>query len=186
MQDVIYLNSSFMQFLKSILLLFSLFFILSFSGAVERKEYVAITDTLHTNYLSPTKVPLGDSIINFGKLFLNTPYRFGSPGTSSFDCSGFTSYVYRNFGFSLKRSSAEQAEQFDTVQPEELKTGDLVYFSGRSRSKRVGHVGIVVSKNDNGTFDFIHAAVHKGVTISNSDEAYYSRRFVKANRCSGV
>ena len=174
-----------MQFLKSILLLFSLFFILSFSGAVERKEYVAITDTLHTNYLSPTKVPLGDSIINFGKLFLNTPYRFGSPGTSSFDCSGFTSYVYRNFGFSLKRSSAEQAEQFDTVQPEELKTGDLVYFSGRSRSKRVGHVGIVVSKNDNGTFDFIHAAVHKGVTISNSDEAYYSRRFVKANRVVG-
>ena len=174
-----------MQFLKSILLLFSLFFILSFSGAVERKESVAITDTLHTNYLSPTKVPMGDSIINFGKLFLNTPYRFGSPGTSSFDCSGFTSYVYRNFGYSLKRSSAEQAEQFDVVQPEELKTGDLVYFSGRSHSKRVGHVGIVVSKNDNGTFDFIHAAVHKGVTISNSDETYYSRRFVKANRVVG-
>jgi len=174
-----------MQFLKSILLLFSLFFLLSFSGAVERKESVAITDTLHTNYLSPAKVPMGDSIINFGKLFLNTPYRFGSPGTSSFDCSGFTSYVYRNFGYNLKRSSAEQAEQFDAVQPEELKTGDLVYFSGRSHSRRVGHVGIVVSKNDNGTFDFIHAAVHKGVTISNSDEAYYSRRFVKANRVVG-
>jgi len=174
-----------MQFLKSILLLFSLFFLLSFSGAVERKESVAATDTLHTNYLSPAKVPMGDSIINFGKLFLNTPYRYGSPGTSSFDCSGFTSYVYRNFGYNLKRSSAEQAEQFDSVQPEELKTGDLVYFSGRSRSKRVGHVGIVVSKNDNGTFDFIHAAVRKGVTISNSDEAYYSRRFVKANRVVG-
>ena len=174
-----------MQFLKPFLLLFSLFFILSFSGAVERKESVAISDTLHTNYLSPAKVPLTDSIINFGKVFLNTPYHFGSPGTSSFDCSGFTSYVYRNFGYNLKRSSAEQAEQFDAVQPEELKTGDLVYFSGRSHSKRVGHVGIVVSKNDNGTFDFIHAAVHKGVTISNSDEAYYSRRFVKANRVVG-
>lgn len=185
MQDVIYLNSSFMQFLKPILLLFSLFFILSFSGAEERKESVAISDTLHTNYLSPANVPLSDSIINFGKLFLNTPYRYGSPGTSSFDCSGFTSYVYRNFGYNLKRSSAEQAEQFDSVQPEELKTGDLVYFSGRSRSKHVGHVGIVVSKNDNGTFDFIHAAVRKGVTISNSDEAYYSRRFVKANRVVG-
>jgi LysM repeat protein len=181
----IYLNSFFMQFLKPFLLLFSLFFILSFSGAEERKEAVAISDTLHTNYLSPANVPLSDSIINFGKLFLNTPYRYGSPGTSSFDCSGFTSYVYRNFGYNLKRSSAEQAEQFDSVQPEELKTGDLVYFSGRSRSKRVGHVGIVVSKNDNGTFDFIHAAVRKGVTISNSDETYYSRRFVKANRVVG-
>lgn len=185
MQDVIYLNSSLMHFLKPFLLLFSLFFILSFSGAAERKEPVAISDTLHTNYLSPANVPSPDSIINFGKLFLNTPYRYGSPGTSSFDCSGFTSYVYRNFGYNLKRSSAEQAEQFDSVQPEELKTGDLVYFSGRSRSKRVGHVGIVVSKNDNGTFDFIHAAVRKGVTISNSDEAYYSKRFVKANRVVG-
>ena len=185
MQDIIYLNSSFMQFLKPFLLLFSLFFLLSFSGAIERKEPVAISDTLHINYLSPGKVPLTDSIVNFGKVFLNTPYHFGSPGTSSFDCSGFTSYVYRNFGYNLKRSSAEQAEQFDTVQPEELKTGDLVYFSGRSHSKRVGHVGIVVNKNENGTFDFIHAAVHKGVTISNSDEAYYSRRFVKANRVVG-
>ena len=174
-----------MHFLKPFLLLFSLFFILSFSGAAERKEPVAISDTLHTNYLSPANVPSPDSIINFGKLFLNTPYRYGSPGTSSFDCSGFTSYVYRNFGYNLKRSSAEQAEQFEPVQPEELKTGDLVYFSGRSRSKRVGHVGIVVSKNDNGTFDFIHAAVRKGVTISNSDEAYYSKRFVKANRVVG-
>ncbi|HZK69395.1 MAG TPA: NlpC/P60 family protein, partial [Paludibacter sp.] len=143
MQDIIYLNSSFMQFLKPFLLLFSLFFLLSFSGAIERKEPVAISDTLHINYLSPGKVPLTDSIVNFGKVFLNTPYHFGSPGTSSFDCSGFTSYVYRNFGYNLKRSSAEQAEQFDTVQPEELKTGDLVYFSGRSHSKRVGHVGIV-------------------------------------------
>jgi len=185
LQDVIYLNSLFMQFLKPFLLLFSLFFILSFSSAEERKESVAISDTLHTNYLSPANVPLPDSIINFGKLFLNTPYRYGSPGTSSFDCSGFTSYVYRNFGYNLKRSSAEQAEQFDTVQPGEIKTGDLVYFSGRSHSRRVGHVGIVVSKNDNGTFDFIHAAVRKGVTISNSDESYYSRRFVKANRVVG-
>ena len=174
-----------MHFLKPFLLLFSLFFILSFSGAAGRKEPVVISDTLHTNYLSPANVPSPDSIINFGKLFLNTPYRYGSPGTSSFDCSGFTSYVYRNFGYNLKRSSAEQAEQFEPVQPEELKTGDLVYFSGRSRSKRVGHVGIVVSKNDNGTFDFIHAAVRKGVTISNSDEAYYSKRFVKANRVVG-
>ncbi len=174
-----------MQFLKSFLLIFILFFLLSFSSAEERKELVVISDTLHTNYLYPSKIPLTDSIINFGKLFLNTPYHFGSPGTSSFDCSGFTSYVYRNFGYNLKRSSSEQAEQFDTVQPAELKAGDLVYFSGRSHSRRVGHVGIVVTKNDNGTFDFIHAAVHKGVTISNSDETYYSRRFVKANRVVG-
>ncbi len=134
-------------------------------------------DTLSTRYISTA-----DSVINYGKLFLDTPYRYGSSGTSSFDCSGFTSYVYRNFGYNLERSSADQATQFDTINPENLKTGDLVFFSGRRKSQRVGHVGIVIAKNDSGSFDFIHASVQKGVTISNSEEDYYKKRFIKANR----
>ncbi len=134
-------------------------------------------DPLFTRYISTA-----DSVINYGKLFLDTPYRYGASGTSSFDCSGFTSYVYRNFGYNLERSSADQALQFDTIHPANLKTGDLVFFSGRKKSQRVGHVGIVVAKNDSGSFDFIHASVHKGVTISNSEEDYYKKRFIKANR----
>lgn len=115
-------------------------------------------------------------------MFLDKPYRYGSPGTESFDCSGFTSYVYRNFGYNLQRSSAEQAQQFDTVGRNRLKTGDLVFFSGSRRSKRVGHVGIVVTAKEDGNFDFIHASVQRGVTISSSTESYYSRRYIKANR----
>ena len=125
---------------------------------------------------------LSDSIINYGKLFLNTPYRYGSEGTSSFDCSGFTSHVYRNFGINLQRSSADQAEQFPTVDKTQLKPGDLVFFNGRRRNSRVGHVGIVVAAKEDGEFDFIHASVHDGVTISNSKSEYYLKRFVKAGR----
>lgn len=140
------------------------------------------SDSTRINYLTQNNILLSDSIINYGKLFLNTPYHYGSPGTSSFDCSGFTSYVYRNFGYNLERSSADQSRQFELVDRNQLKAGDLVFFSGRRRSKNVGHVGIVVATKENGEFNFIHAAVHTGVTISSSAEAYYTKRFLKASR----
>lgn len=144
------------------------------------------SDSTKFDYVTPFQISIADSIINYGKLFLDTPYHYGSGGSSSFDCSGFTSYVFRNFGYSLQRSSASQAQQFDSVDRSELRMGDLVYFSGRARSSRVGHVGIVTKALENGQFEFIHAAVHSGVTISNSQESYYTKRFVKANRVIGI
>lgn len=173
-----------MSLQKHLLLLLTFLFSTVFSIAQLHSEPVrsVVSDSTKVNYLSPNQILITDSIINYGKLFLNTPYRHGSGGTSSFDCSGFTSYVYRNFGYNLSRSSADQAKEFDTVQRCNLKTGDLVFFSGRHRSKRVGHVGIVVSANEDGKFNFIHASVHEGVIISNSDEPYYLKRFIKAGR----
>jgi LysM repeat protein len=139
-------------------------------------------DSTKVNYLAHNQITLTDSIINYGKLFLKTPYRYGSSGVNSFDCSGFTSFVYRNFGYNLERSSFNQGRQVDTVDRFKLKTGDLVFFSGRRKSKRIGHVGIVVSANENGKFKFIHASVRNGVMISDSDEPYYTKHFIKAGR----
>lgn len=133
-----------------------------------------------SQYLKPISVT--DSIINFGKIFLNTPYRYGSAGPNSFDCSGFTSHVFSNFGVNLHRSSADQARQFPNTSRENLQVGDLVFFEGRRRNGRVGHVGIVVEAKENGEFNFLHAATSSGVIISNSNERYYKDRFVTANR----
>ncbi|NDP19592.1 MAG: LysM peptidoglycan-binding domain-containing protein [Paludibacter sp.] len=146
------------------------------------KQFSPPTDSTKIDYLSPNQISITDSIVNYGKIFLDTPYRYGSSGTSSFDCSGFTSFVYSNFGYNLERSSSNQAHQFDTVERNQLKSGDLVYFSGRHRSSRVGHVGIVVEAKEDGNFDFIHASVQRGVIISNSQEDYYKKRYIKANR----
>ena len=143
-------------------------------------------DTLKNNFSPLFKNNLSDSLINYGKLFLNTPYRYGSGGTANFDCSGFTSHVYRNFGYNLERSSADQANQFPEVAKSQLQPGDLVFFNGRRRNGRVGHVGIVVSAKEDGDFDFIHASVKSGVIISNSKENYYLKRFVRAGRVLGV
>ena len=173
---------------KHTYIIISLFIIALFPFAnlqARTSEYFA-SDSTRVDYLSKNGSEVADSIINYGKLFLNTPYRYGSTGVSSFDCSGFTSYVYRNFGYDLGRSSVDQSKQFSQIDKSELKAGDLVFFSGRRRSKNVGHVGIVVSANNNGEFNFIHAAVHNGVTISNSKEAYYTKRFLKASRVIGA
>ncbi len=174
-----------MRIQTQLLLLVFISFFFHFSTAQKLSEANRTTspsDSTKIDYLSSNQISLTDSVVNYGKLFLNTPYHYGSGGSSSFDCSGFTSYVYRNFGYDLGRSSEDQAQQFDSVQRDQLKTGDLVYFSGRRRSHRVGHVGIVVAAKQDGNFEFIHASVGDGVIISKSDEDYYKKRFIKANR----
>ena len=174
--------------MKRQILLLSSLLLLSVSSMAHthfEPDNSSAVDSIKMNRFVPNHILINDSVVNFGKIFLNTPYHYGSPGISSFDCSGFTSHVYRNFGYNLDRSSNEQSKQFDSIDRDQLKAGDLVFFSGSHRSKRVGHVGIVVSANPNGDFDFIHAAVHSGVTISSSNETYYSKRYLKASRVIG-
>lgn len=171
-----------MQFRKPSILLFSILLSNIFLFARDPKQLTVVTDTIKSIYLPPLRKVNADSVINYGKLFLNTPYRYGACGISNFDCSGFTSHVFRNFGYNLNRSSAEQAEQFPSIDRKEIKPGDLVFFNGRSRNGRVGHVGIVTEAHQGGDFDFIHASVSGGVIVSNSSENYYQRRYVRAAR----
>ena len=122
-------------------------------------------------------------IINFGKQFLGVRYQFGGRTPRGFDCSGFTMYVFRNFGITLNPSSATQDTQFPTVyRQQDLRVGDLVFFEGRTQNRRVGHVGIVSEVRPNGTFRFIHASVSQGVTISNSTETYWAARYLRGGR----
>ena len=48
---------------------------------------------------------VADLIIEEAHRHLGTPYRYGARGPKAFDCSGFTSYVYRKFGITLSHSS---------------------------------------------------------------------------------
>lgn len=129
-----------------------------------------------------TPISIIDSVLSFSKQHIGLPYRGGGKGPSSFDCSGFTSFVFSNFGIKLGSSSADQAEQLPTISKNDIAPGDLVFFNGHRRGNRVGHVGLVVSKHENGEFDFIHSASSVGISISNSESGYYNRRFVKAGR----
>ncbi len=130
---------------------------------------------------------LRGDMIEYSKKFIGTRYRIGASGPKAFDCSGFTSYVYREFGVTLKRDSRSQGTQGEHITLDEAQPGDLIFFSGRRAGKRIGHVGIVVESNpETGKVKFIHASTSRGVRIDTyPDDAYYARRFISVRRILG-
>ena len=122
-------------------------------------------------------------IVDYGKKHLHKPYQYGGRGPNSFDCSGYTSFVFAKFGFNLHDSSAGQARQGITInKKDELEIGDLVFFEGRSRNGRIGHVGIVSDIRRHGKFSFIHASTSNGVIITSSNDPYYQERYLRGGR----
>ncbi|GHU63075.1 hypothetical protein FACS1894123_05140 [Bacteroidia bacterium] len=130
-----------------------------------------------------TPNPTADEIIRFSKKYLGSPYRRGSKGPRSFDCSGFTSFVFNKFGYKLSPGCVTQVNQGTRIDRRELKAGDLIFFKGRnSRSSRVGHVGIVVSNDHFGDVKFIHAS-RRGIIIDSFESSdYYKVRYVTGLR----
>ena len=122
-----------------------------------------------------------DDLLAFADRFLGTKYLLGANGPNRFDCSGFTSYVFRHFGYNLARRASHQINNGEKVSKNNVRPGDLVFFNGRAINGRIGHVGIIYDVKDNGTFTFIHASIH-GVRHNNSTDDYYARRYMGACR----
>lgn len=127
------------------------------------------------------KIP---DMVDFAQQFIGTRYRSGGKGPAGFDCSGFTSYIFKNFGLSLASSSRQQYTQGESVDIKDLQPGDLMFFGGRSGGKRVGHVGMVVDvDSESNSVKFIHAACKSGITVSTyPDDKYYAKRYIGSRR----
>ena len=136
----------------------------------------------NANAISAETEELLNDLLSEARSHMGKRYSRGSKGPNAFDCSGFSSYVYRQFGYSLSPSSRDQYNQGENVSRKDLRKGDLVFFKGRSTKGGVGHVGIVVNADEKGNFTFIHAATSKGITISSCNEPYYASRFVGGKR----
>ncbi len=85
----------------------------------------------------------GNRIVQIAKQYLGTPYVYGGSSPSGFDCSGFTSFVYRQMGYTLNRVAHDQLANGIPVNKNELRPGDLVLFK-RAGNTYVHHVGIYV------------------------------------------
>lgn len=111
--------------------------------------------------------------------WIGTRYRFGGCSKGSgVDCSCLVKTIYGNvYGVELARSSAAMSDEVaETVDREDLREGDLLFFNTR-RGRRISHVAIYLKDGY-----FVHASRRYGVVIGNMDQDYFRRRFVKAGR----
>ena len=127
---------------------------------------------------SSTSGVTGASVVAYAKQYLGYKYVSGGASpTTGFDCSGFTSYVYKHFGITINRTSSAQNSNGTAVSRSNLKEGDIIIFNNSSNTA-IGHVGIYIGGNT-----FIHAAnSSKGVITTSLSDSYYSKRYVSARR----
>ena len=136
-------------------------------------DYITIT----TEPATSTSSALGEQIVALAKQYLGTPYVLGGNGPSSFDCSGFTKYIYAQFGYTLNRTATDQLQNGVSVSRDELQPGVLVFFKYNT-SKPVSHVGIYI-----GNGEFIHASTNRYmVQIDQMNTGHYANVFVYARR----
>ena len=143
---------------------------------------VTSTDVDTSN--SPTLAPYGRSFISgtqgkqivaTAQTFMGVPYVFGGTTPSGFDCSGLIQYVFKMHGLSIPRLADEQYSLGKSVKINQLKPGDLVFFT--TYTEGVSHCGIYV-----GDGKFLHASSSKGVRIDSLDNEYWKPRFVGARK----
>lgn len=121
----------------------------------------------------------GEEIAEYAKQYLGLPYVSGGKNPSTgFDCSGFTQYVYKNFGYSLESTASGQNSLGTDITMENLEPGDLILFYNEEKTK-IGHTGIYL-----GDGNFVHSAnSNRGVVTDNlNTSTYYNTRFVNAKR----
>ncbi|WHY76927.1 NlpC/P60 family protein [Neobacillus sp. WH10] len=117
----------------------------------------------------------GESVTEIALDYIGVPYLWGGSSPSGFDCSGFTSYTYKQAGVSLPRTTADQYTKGQPVSKNSLKKGDLVFFS--TYKAGASHVGISL-----GGDKFVHASSSKGVTVSSLSESYYINTYIGSKR----
>lgn len=99
----------------------------------------------------------GQEIARFACQFIGNPYVAGGTSlTNGADCSGFVLAVYKNFGYSLPRSSYAQSGAGTAVSYAEAQPGDIIYYGG--------HVGIYI-----GNGQIVHASTERtGIKITSA------------------
>ncbi len=123
----------------------------------------------------PVETITNVSLYNLIDEWWSTPYRLGGTTKKGIDCSAFVQTLMLGvFAVQLPRTAREQRSVSTSIEPEELREGDLVFFNTRGG---VSHVGVYLHNNK-----FVHASTSGGVMISDLNEEYWRRKFLGAGR----
>lgn len=101
-------------------------------------------------------------------------YRLGGLDKRGIDCSGFTYLVQKDiYGKQLPRRSVDQASVIKEKNLNQLKEGDLIFFSFGGRE--IDHVGIYLNGDS-----FVHASPSRGIIVEDLSLPAFQRAIVKA------
>jgi cell wall-associated NlpC family hydrolase len=104
------------------------------------------------------------------------PYRNGGTDPQGFDCSGFTQYVFSQYGLPLPREVREQYRVGKSIKAEDLAPGDILFFA--TTDPGPSHVAIAI-----GGDQFVHAPSSTGVVrVEHLSSSYWSPRYLGARR----
>jgi cell wall-associated NlpC family hydrolase len=149
---------------------------------VESKPRVAAVSPAAANHPERRVQNEGTRVVGVGERaavlalrMVGTPYRWGGESPGGFDCSGLIRWAYGRFGIELPHSSTALYEVGRTVSSTELRSGDVLFFTG------LGHVGLYL-----GGGLMVHAPYSgKSVELVNLEASHYGGRLIGARRVVG-
>jgi cell wall-associated NlpC family hydrolase len=118
---------------------------------------------------SAVKIKKRDQIVDAAKQQIGVQYKWAGTDPNGFDCSGFTSYVFKSVNKELPRRAEDQYNASVKIKQWNAHKGDLIFFNNGSG---ISHVGIVIS-NKGEPLTMIHASSSKGIVITNVEESEY-------------
>lgn len=118
---------------------------------------------------------IDNEMLNEIDSWMGTPYLYGGNSRSGVDCSAFTQSIYRAVDIEIPRTASQQAAAAESVNPSELKFGDLLFFN--TSGSGISHVGIFI-----GNGFFVHSSSSRGVARESLSKEYYANRIVSAGR----
>ena len=122
-----------------------------------------------------------DKIVKSAMAYTGVRYKYGGTTKKGMDCSGLVYVALQKNDISFPRVSYVMANEGSRIKVNQVQKGDLLFFKTTKRSKRINHVGLVVS-NDGDEIKFIHSSSSRGVIVSSLREGYWNSAFIKATR----
>ena len=127
-------------------------------------------------------IPASGDVANYAVQFVGSRYVWGGSSPSrGFDCSGLTSFVYRQFGVNLPHNAAAQySTRYGAMigGMNNLAPGDLMYFVNTGGRRGITHVSIYI-----GGGRMVHAMTPRyGVQVSSIRDSYWQNSFIGAIR----
>ena len=151
------------------------------NSSVSNSKEESTSSSQTTNKSEESSSSKGEEVVAYAKKFLGSRYVYGGDGSDgTFDCSGFTMYVYKHFGISLPHGATSQSKVSSGTKitsQSKLKAGDIVFLNDYETGVGIGHCGIYI-----GDGNFIHASTTTYTVIISSLNTTYAGRFYSAMR----